>query len=183
MALPAPYHGYAYPLPWLYLPLTMAIPTPYHGHTYPLLWLQPPCNERVVGARLTTHCLLWRYAPLLPPHAPTPPHLPSPTPQQARGLRYLFHGAGSANLGSASLLINEAKVPQSQVARHVETRPPLLSPWLPILSQDGRLSFLRMAGFPNIGLPASLSRCRPPSDSIGWLALLCRGLFQRLTLS
>jgi len=35
---------------------------------------------------------------------------------EARGLRYLFHGAGSANLGSASLLINEAKVPQSQVA-------------------------------------------------------------------
>ena len=35
---------------------------------------------------------------------------------EARGLRYLFHGAGSANLGAASLLVNEANVPQSQVA-------------------------------------------------------------------
>ena len=36
--------------------------------------------------------------------------------REARGLRYLFHGAGSANLGAASLLVNEANVPQSQVA-------------------------------------------------------------------
>ena len=37
-------------------------------------------------------------------------------PAAARELRFLFHGAGSANLGGASLLINEAKVPASQVA-------------------------------------------------------------------
>ncbi len=35
--------------------------------------------------------------------------------QELRSLRVLFHGAGSANLGSASLLIDEAKVPASQV--------------------------------------------------------------------
>ena len=35
---------------------------------------------------------------------------------EARGLRFLFHGAGSANLGAASLLVNEAKVPATQVA-------------------------------------------------------------------
>ena len=35
---------------------------------------------------------------------------------EARGLRFLFHGAGSANLGAASLLLNEAKVPAAQVA-------------------------------------------------------------------
>ena len=34
---------------------------------------------------------------------------------ELRSLRVLFHGAGSANLGSASLLIDEAKVPASQV--------------------------------------------------------------------
>ena len=35
---------------------------------------------------------------------------------EARRLRFLFHGAGSANLGGASLLINEAKVPADAVA-------------------------------------------------------------------
>eukprot|EP00320_Phaeocystis_rex_P013857 CAMPEP_0119066370 /NCGR_PEP_ID=MMETSP1178-20130426/8932_1 /TAXON_ID=33656 /ORGANISM="unid sp, Strain CCMP2000" /LENGTH=685 /DNA_ID=CAMNT_0007047965 /DNA_START=40 /DNA_END=2097 /DNA_ORIENTATION=+ len=35
---------------------------------------------------------------------------------EARGLRFLFHGAGSANLGAASLLIHEAQVPAGQVA-------------------------------------------------------------------
>jgi malate dehydrogenase (oxaloacetate-decarboxylating)(NADP+) len=34
---------------------------------------------------------------------------------EIRSLRVLFHGAGSANLGSASLLINEAGVPADQV--------------------------------------------------------------------
>jgi len=34
---------------------------------------------------------------------------------EARKLTFLFHGAGSANLGGASLLINEANVPASQV--------------------------------------------------------------------
>ena len=79
--------------------------------------------------------------------SPTPPHLPSPAPQQARGLRYLFHGAGSANLGSASLLINEANVPQSQVASDVDT-PGRLSP----SSQAGWLSEYGPAG----SLPAPL---------------------------
>ena len=36
---------------------------------------------------------------------------------EARRLRFLFHGAGSANLGGASLLINEAKVPADAVAQ------------------------------------------------------------------
>lgn len=34
---------------------------------------------------------------------------------ELRGLRVLFHGAGSANLGSAALLVNEAKVPPNQL--------------------------------------------------------------------
>ena len=35
---------------------------------------------------------------------------------EARKLRFLFHGAGSANLGAASLLVNEAGVPATSVA-------------------------------------------------------------------
>ena len=126
MALPAPYHCHPYPLPWLYLPLTMAT----------------AAVQQARGRGAPYHSLLTMAIRTLTTMA-TRTHTASPaltyTPQQARGLRYLFHGAGSANLGSASLLINEAKVPQSQVARHVETRPPLLSPWPALLSQDGRL--------------------------------------------
>jgi len=35
--------------------------------------------------------------------------------QEARSLRFLFHGAGSANLGGASLLLQEAGVPASSI--------------------------------------------------------------------
>ena len=76
----------------------------------PILWLlatllTPPQPRSAARAHTPytslTHPLHTPYTPLTHPlHTP-----------QARGLRYLFHGAGSANLGSASLLINEAKVP------------------------------------------------------------------------
>jgi hypothetical protein len=71
-----------------------------------------PYTASAALSRARPHPLHIPYTPLTHPlHTPyTPLTHPLHTPQ-ARGLRYLFHGAGSANLGSASLLINEAKVP------------------------------------------------------------------------
>ena len=101
---------------------------------------------------------------------------------EARRLRFLFHGAGSANLGGASLLINEAKVPADAVActnsrgliwksgdsagtyKNDEQRAVALDKKPPYAARNSAAKSARASGARNAGATLP-TRARPPAGA------------------